>query len=235
MKGRMTMVNSREKGYVPDYNYCIDFLKGIACVCVVFMHCEFPGKLGMVVQCVSRFCIPFFFMVSGYYCYKGDSAKVKVNKKIGNILKITITASILYLLIALVGGEGLRASANEILAWVAFNEPVVIAGQLWFLFALLYVYVLYALVQKYNLYRVAYVSIPILFMIYIVLAQGLHKIGVSVPNHYYRNFLIEGFPWFMMGHWIHRNEGKLRLDNRLLLAVVADGPAAYFLQALHVL
>ena len=53
-----------------QYNYCLDFLKGIACVFVVFMHCEFPGIMGTAVQAISRFCVPFFFMVSGYYCYK---------------------------------------------------------------------------------------------------------------------------------------------------------------------
>lgn len=37
---------------------------------VVFMHCEFPGILGTAVQAVSRFCVPFFFMVSGYFCFK---------------------------------------------------------------------------------------------------------------------------------------------------------------------
>lgn len=56
-------------------NYCLDFIKGIACICVVFMHCEFPGILGIVIQCVSRFCVPFFFMVSGYFAYK-ENVKV---------------------------------------------------------------------------------------------------------------------------------------------------------------
>lgn len=52
-----------------QYNYCLDFIKGIACIFVVFMHCEFPGVLGTAVQAVSRFCVPFFFMVSGYFCF----------------------------------------------------------------------------------------------------------------------------------------------------------------------
>ena len=54
---------------IKEYNYCLDFIKGIACFFVVCMHCEFPGKAGMVVQCMTRFCVPFFFMVSGYYCF----------------------------------------------------------------------------------------------------------------------------------------------------------------------
>ena len=89
-------------------NYCMDFIKGIACICVVFMHCEFPGQLGVVVQAVSRFCVPFFFMVSGFYCFGNDTSKVK--KKILHILKITIGASIFYLLFALIQHVGGRRS-----------------------------------------------------------------------------------------------------------------------------
>ena len=37
---------------------------------VVFMHCEFPGITGIAVQAISRFCVPFFFMVSGYFCFQ---------------------------------------------------------------------------------------------------------------------------------------------------------------------
>jgi hypothetical protein len=55
---------------VKQYNYCLDCLKGIACIFVVFMHCEFPGMLGTAVQAISRFCVPFFFMVSGYFCFR---------------------------------------------------------------------------------------------------------------------------------------------------------------------
>lgn len=53
-----------------QYNYCLDFIKGIACIFVVFMHCEFPGVIGTAVQAISRFCVPFFFMVSGYFCFR---------------------------------------------------------------------------------------------------------------------------------------------------------------------
>ena len=55
---------------VKQYNYCLDYLKGIACIFVVFMHCEFPDMLGTAVQAISRFCVPFFFMVSGYFCFR---------------------------------------------------------------------------------------------------------------------------------------------------------------------
>lgn len=59
-----------------QYNYCLDFIKGIACIFVVFMHCEFPGILGVAVQAISRFCVPLFFMVSGFFCYNANNLNV---------------------------------------------------------------------------------------------------------------------------------------------------------------
>ncbi|MGN0163817.1 MAG: hypothetical protein ACI4EA_09630, partial [Candidatus Ornithomonoglobus sp.] len=37
---------------------------------------------------------------------------------------------------------------------------------------------------------------------------------------YYRNFLIEGFPLFMLGHWIHKNKSKLQFGNNILIGVI---------------
>lgn len=210
-------------------NYCLDFIKGIACVCVVFMHCEFPGKLGILVQCVSRFCVPFFFIVSGYFSYRKEvlsteQAKFISYKKIGHIFKITLFSSLFYIAVAivrnLVAGEPIVVSRSLILYLILFNRPVVIVSQLWFLFALLYVYIIYAFVDRFDLYKAAYKSIPFLIFCYIVLAQGMHLIGIKVPNMIYKNFLIEGFSLFVLGHWLHYKEEKVCSyckNNRLLI------------------
>lgn len=104
-----------------------------------------------------------------------------------------------------------------------FNQPFIIAGQLWFLFALFYVYILYAVIQRFNLYKIAYCSIPVLIIGYIVLAQGMHLSGKSVPNMIYRNFLIEGFPLFMLGHFLHYKEESVlaTCKNNVLLILTS--------------
>lgn len=80
------------------YNYAIDFFKGIACICVVFMHCEFPGVFGTAVQAVSRWALPFFFMISGYYAYYDRNMGYKNNakRKIKHVLNITLFAMIFH-------------------------------------------------------------------------------------------------------------------------------------------
>ena len=211
-------------------NYCLDFIKGIACIFVVFMHCEFPGKLGVLVQCVSRFCVPFFFMISGFFSYRKEvqyTSSVPQYKKIFHILKIVFYASLFYIMVAiakfLIFGNTITVTKSAVIYLLLFNKQFVVVSQLWFLYALLYVYIMYGFVQRFNLYKIAYCSIPVLIVVYMVLAQGMHSMGKSIPNMVYKNFLIEGFPLFMLGHWLHYKEEKVcsYCKNKLLIVMLA--------------
>jgi surface polysaccharide O-acyltransferase-like enzyme len=212
-----------------QYNYCLDFIKGIACIFVVFMHCEFPGIMGTVVQAISRFCVPLFFMVSGYFCYKStnyhDNGSWLFNKKVIHILKITINASLFYLVFVIIqsllfDNINWHITIGRICKFLLFNTPPIIAGQYWFLFALLYVYILYAIIERFGLLKYAYPIAAFMFLVYIIMAQGMHLVGISVPNMFYRNFLVEGFAFFMLGHWIHKNQSTLRISNHTLLFTI---------------
>jgi surface polysaccharide O-acyltransferase-like enzyme len=192
------------------------------------MHCEFPGMLGAAIQAVSRFSVPFFFMISGYYSYYATKGTFKAGRKIAHIGKITLWASVFYFLVALmmhfVPGARLTVSGRMLTNWLVFNQPVIISGHLWFLFALLYTYILFAVADRLKLTRFANWLVSVLILAYVGLAQGLHLAGVKVPNMVYRNFLIEGFPLFMLGHWLHSHEAKIIefcSDKALWLTLVA--------------
>lgn len=203
-------------------NHCLDLVKGIACICVVFMHCEFPGRLGTLVQCASRFCVPFFFMISGYFCYRGNT-NCQLQKKIQHIFLITLGATALYVIIALLfGGGGVTSvTCRQVGYWLIFNQPLIIVEQMWFLFALLYDYILFAAMEKMNWQLLSKIFIPIGIGTYIVLAQGAHLRGVVIPNPIYRNFLIEGFPFFSLGYWLHRDEKQICMSNNFLYIMIA--------------
>ena len=223
-----------------QYNYCLDFIKGLACIFVVFMHCEFPGMTGVAVQAISRFCVPFFFMVSGYFCFRPllqqvDNSKVVavngrcdsviIKRKICHIAKITFYASLFYLAFvllrqALFHNQNLSFGKGQVLIWLFFNQPFVIAGHLWFLFALLYAYVFYGILEWFNLRKFAYVLACIMFVVYVCLAQGAYLAGVHIPNYFYRNWLIEAFPYFMLGHWIHENQDRIKISNKTLFLII---------------
>ena len=53
-------------------NHCLDCIKGIGCICVVFIHVKFPGCFGDIVWRLSQFAVPVFFLTSGYFAYSLD-------------------------------------------------------------------------------------------------------------------------------------------------------------------
>ena len=207
------------------YNYCMDFAKGIACICVIFMHCEFPGMLGRNVQCVSRFAVPFFFMVAGYYCYKeinlqNDEKLKRAFKKIKNIGILIAAAIVIYTAFAIVMDGIPEITYYNIRNFILFNYLSIIASPMWFLFALLYDYILYAVVDRFNLHKLAYISIPVLVIVYICLAQVSYLYGLTIEKMFYRNFLIEGFCFFMMGNYIHRYQNRIKTNNKVMIITI---------------
>ena len=203
------------------YNSCLDFIKGFACFCVVFMHCEFPGVVGIVVQAISRFSVPFFFMVSGYFCfYPGRYDSALIRRKTTHITGIVLWVSLFYVLFAFVLKSAYVVTRYEMWAFGVFNQPVIIVGQLWFLFAFLYVYFAFAIIWKADKIKWFYLISAVLIVVYICMAQGTHLCGIKIQNMYYRNWLIEGVPFFFAGHWIHANQDKISLSDKMLILVI---------------
>lgn len=136
-------------------NICFDMLKGLACIAVVFMHCEFPGTIGIAVQCVTRWSVPLFFAVSGYFFRKNEPEEcIRKAKHVLNIILWALSFYVIFTTIEhILIGDLMNYIRSEvtvvnILALLLFNGQVYVAGHLWFLFALLYVYLFYALMIK---------------------------------------------------------------------------------------
>lgn len=214
-----------------DRNHSLDLFKGIACIAVVLVHVSFPGKAGLIISSIARFAVPFFFMVSGYYSYHSEGRRANRNKKhIMHMLKIILFSFIVYVPASFLfsfWGDTVNSTLHDvgsldlkgIFIFFVFNRPVIIVGQLWFLFALLYDYVLFDLIERRWPIEKYYISIPILLTLLILLAQGMHIAGVAIPNYLYRNFLIEGFAFFLLAYYLHSVENKIHVSDFLLIIV----------------
>lgn len=42
-------------------NQSLYFLEGLACVFVIFIHCNFPNYIGILVDVIARFAVPYSF------------------------------------------------------------------------------------------------------------------------------------------------------------------------------
>ena len=59
-------------------NHSLNFLKFMAIFAVVCIHCGvFPigGTKNLIIDAVSRFAVPVFFLISGFYSYYDDNSK----------------------------------------------------------------------------------------------------------------------------------------------------------------
>lgn len=179
--------------------------------------------VGTIVQAISRFSVPFFFMVSGFFCYYPDQEafdETIIRRKITHIGRIVLWASLFYLFFAFVLTKSVFVSRSDVLSFGLFNKPFIVVSQLWFLYALLYDYLAYGFIWKTNKLKWFYLISIVLFFTYICLAQGAHLLGFQIPNMIYKNWLIEGLPFFFAGHWIHANQEKIRIPDKFLLLIV---------------
>lgn len=211
-----------------QYNYCMDFLKGIACIFVVFIHVKFPGDFGQAVQAIARFAVPFFFMVSGYYCYRKDYQGVMVGggKKIWHIVKITFFAYLFYIVVALIdnhflgGTKQFDFSFTRIINAAIYSVPNNVPQQLWFLIALLEVYIIYLFIDVFHARKVAYYLAAITIAILLILSQLSRFLGYEFGPGYYRNAWIEGFSFFTLGYFLHEKQGKITINNVVLIIII---------------
>lgn len=237
-------------------NYYLNFWKGIACFGVVFFHIRFPlYTLDGIVQSMFRFAIPLFFMISGYFCYGEDREYVekKLPAKAKRIFWINLGGCFLYFIIQLsialfgnshgsiedlIGRLHMMFNKEAMVNWLVFNEDPFI-HIMWFTSALLYCYILFWIINHFDLYRLFYGLIPVLLGIHLVIGNGLALFGIEITKCYYRNFLLFGLPFFMLGNWMHKHHSDIvekfstEKCKRMLWAGLILGVAEWFLIGRH--
>ena len=50
-------------------NNMLNFLKGIACIGVIFIHVPFPTVIGKLISLVCAYAVPVFYLIAGYYSF----------------------------------------------------------------------------------------------------------------------------------------------------------------------
>lgn len=207
-----------------------DALKGIACIAVLFMHCEFPGIFGTIVQCITRWSVPLFFTISGVF-FKRDTVS-ECFRKARHILDLILIGTLFYLFFAIteqlcIGGVSQLVSYAKqeltfinIAAWAVLNRPVFIRSHLWFLFALLYVYIAYAIMIKLGLTKYSKPLAVVLLSCHFILGYGSYLAGHPLSGCLFRNFLFEGLPFFLIGKTFKGFSGMKNDNSRKLGGVL---------------
>ena len=214
----MGSLNENKKN---QWNYSLDLLKFISSFMIVCINFKFFGEVGKFVTVISRFAVPVFFMISGYYSCNDDLKAVK--DKIIRIMKMYIFAVVLYfcfnVIVKVLSGQykeaiwyvstylRFRYTSKTIL----FNESIT-AMHIWFLGALIYSYGIRYLVIRFKVKEnIINILSFVLLVINIALGIGMSVLKITTPsfllhNYILRNFLFMGFPLFTIGRLINKKE-----------------------------
>lgn len=224
-------------------NDFMNYLKGLACFGVVLFHVKLPNYMvDGIIQSVFRFAIPLFFMVSGYFCDTSDRDKLekRLPAKCKHILGISIIGCVYYfifnVMIAVFGDS--HGSVEDVvervtsvfepqklLEWVVFNQDPFI-NIMWFTFALLYCYFLLWVINHFDWYKKIFWCIPFLLGVHMILANVLILFGIEVSKLYYRNFLLFGLPFLLLGVWLRRNQVQVleKISTGTTIILMVAGP-----------
>lgn len=228
-------------------NRSIHSLKAIACILVVLNHFHGDGIIGNILVTISNLGVPVFFLVSGYFLYNSNDAKVlnKLPSKIVHIGKLFLINLGLYICFHIVdsiviGGnfQNKEFILNEIFSYfsqhsliksILWSESIFGAGQ-WFLIALFEAYIIFFLIFKFHLNkfveRFIWVIVIILFSFHIPVRLIMLKIGISTISSFdltstyiVRNVWFDAIPFMLVGYYLHKNYKKQIFSNKILLLV----------------
>ncbi len=215
-------------------NNTLDMVKLLASYMVVFIHVLFYGKIGLAFDALARFAVPLFFLVSGFYSYGITLQKIK--KRIIHIVWLITFATVIYFLwevVPLVIQQDLQGLAwhfgqylkiKTYLKLFLLNVPFP-AGHLWYLFAALYVYIIYYFVVLFHVPQKFISTISILLLVtHLLLGEGLSVFSIVVPIPFLRNFALMGIPFFGLGLLANAHKQKLiNVPNYVIIVFLIIG------------
>lgn len=215
-------------------NHTLEILKLLSSYMIVFIHVPFYGRMGIALNCLARFAVPLFFLISGYFAYQTPLDKIK--KRTLNCLTLLIFSSSLYTALKIVV-HTLNGGASKAVSFlINYSDPSALVKlfvfnvtrssvHLWYLMAILYVYIIYYFAMKFRVNEkvIFAVSISLLFL-HLLLGEGLSFFGRSLQVHFLRNFALMGIPFFSLGLYVKKYERKLcTVPNYLIVSSAVTG------------
>jgi len=222
-----------------DRNITLDLLKLFSAYAIVFLHLIVRDTMGMSVNAVTRFAVPLFFTISGYFLYNNNPKKIL--SKFYHIFYIFIGTFILYFSYEIIKlyllGDTVSLynflkylfDKKQLILFVIFNCTTGIFGHLWYLPAIMYCYIIYYFINKTKIdYKICYIFAFILIIIQLILGELLSVFDIRLRLYLIRNFLLVGFPFVTLGIFIKeiivkKNQIVLKIPNYILYLLLIMG------------
>ena len=230
----------------------INILKAICAYFIIIIHCNYPGKLGILAETIARFALPTFFMISGYFRFYTQDIDFdkKMTNKIMRLLKLTIIAHLVYFLLQILE----LYSLNNITEWISesfkikniikffiFNRSSLKYGHLWYMLALLYCYIIFRKIKTIKKEAYLYFIIICILTLTIIIEMSSQMLeinsilGIDIVL-WYRNFVFIGFPFVSIGYLIHKHENEIvhKIGNKELYLSIIFGSLVAILERKYI-
>ena len=209
-------------------NTCLGFFEALACVMIVFIHCKFPGTLGVIMEGLARFGTPLFFVVSGFFLINSETTakdlRAKLKKRSLRVFALLMFSFAIYFVLgALTSCLGdVRMSFVEYLAsvfdWkklvllIVCNNPLTNVIN-WFMVAMLFSYLIIFLLPnlfiKNRYFPIVLSSLLLVVVAFrlVITATGFSIFGISLDNAVlYRSWYANGLLFISLGIVLKRHE-----------------------------
>ena len=205
-------------------NKLLNLVKFIASIFVIIIHLRTKTTFGSLLNCLARFAVPLFFMISGYYAYKSNTIK----KHIIKIFKLSLFTIFIYFIYSVIYEYKFGSLTDFLNSLILYDNiknfflynSVTFVSHCWFLLALLYSYIIYYISDKLKINYIFYYISPILIL-YGILNYYFMFLGyLDFELFKIRNFIFVGFPFFMIGNLIHRYNLNIKFSNKVSVIII---------------
>ena len=187
-------------------------LKAIAAFYVVVIH--YPLAFRYEFYPLIYTAVPLFFVITGYFLYKGspDTIIASGKKQLWKAIRITLIASLVYyaykIIISYISGGSFVPpfySIYDVIIWILFGFNF--SGPLWYMTALCWSLLIITTLYRLRWQKLLYLT-PLAFVLFnVILAYPLRDI--SLPWYYETNFISSGLPWISVGMFIKKTESRI--------------------------
>lgn len=200
-------------------NNTLNILKLISSIFVILIHITFPDNINVIIKALSRFAVPFFLILSGYFAYNSKN----IEKNIKKIINITILSTLLFLISDIIF-YCIINKTNDIFTKETLNNFILYdylktSPHLWYLYSLIKTYIIYYFTKKINKLNTLNI-ISIILLILGIYYYYIRSINGNIHIYEIRNTIFTSLPLFTLGSIINQYKINNKLNNKLTISLI---------------
>lgn len=217
-------------------NNMIDVFRFFGCFAVIILHVTYPGaspNLVILLRLLSRWAVPFFFLVSGYFFYSrfNKNANEAIISVLKTILMLYVTSCIIFLPVGILSSIKNTGSASSILSFQTLFSGTYF--HLWFIGSMIFGYLFVWLLLVSKLDKLLNIISVGIVLIILAFDSYSHILNISADSNVLR--YLSSIPLLTLGFSIARNNFKFHNLTSVLLLIILLGVGcelseAFFLQ-----